>query len=288
MAADQKISVEKFLNTLTDINCSSDELQLVIFDWIFDYSELEVTRDGISSYFSNKESELQGNPDDEGFYADICDKLSIVKTISETIQSRNNVPEITEKAKAFSIILDKIISEVENFRLEKQKRTAETEGKQDDSDVDWKTIAESYEKKIAELKDKIFATEKKLEEINNKFDSKTFSILMNTVSILAIFVAIAFAGFGSFSLISTISLNPTDPILMNMLYLFLIGFFVYNLILIFVYFIFAIIGRDNVHIKSIFIGTSENKKINFFEILDIILLVCVVVLCVLLKFNITI
>lgn len=109
------------------------------------------------------------------------------------------------------------------------------------SPTDFQAVFDSYDKKIEELQNKLESVSGSVHEQYNLFDSKVFQLLVNTVSILGIFVAIAFAGFGGMSLLSNITIDMTNNFYSSVFTLFLIALFVYNMLLLLIYFIFVIL-----------------------------------------------
>lgn len=153
---------------------------------------------------------------------------------------------------------------------------------------DVKAIFDSYDKKIEELQNKLESVSDNVHEQYNLFDSKVFQLLVNTVAILGIFVAIAFAGFGGMSLLSNVTIDITNNFYSSVFTLFLIALFVYNMLLLLIYFIFVILrtfGNNN----RMFMRIINNNKINISElrawqtfkplfIVDIVLFIMTVIL----------
>lgn len=153
---------------------------------------------------------------------------------------------------------------------------------------DVKAIFDSYDKKIEELQNKLESVSDNVHEQYNLFDSKVFQLLVNTVAILGIFVAIAFAGFGGMSLLSNVTIDITNNFYSSVFTLFLIALFVYNMLLLLIYFIFVILrtfGNSN----RMFMRIINNNKINISElrawqtfkplfIVDIVLFIMTVIL----------
>ena len=123
------------------------------------------------------------------------------------------------------------------------------------------TTDEQQRKNVAELKAKIDDLYSRLEAANNLMENKTFALLVNTVSILGIFVAIAYTGFGVVSIFSSIdlgvSIKCTTAFLKNIFFLLLTALLSYNLLLLLVYFIFKL-SRPISFANTI--GSSINNK----------------------------
>lgn len=101
-----------------------------------------------------------------------------------------------------------------------------------------------HEESLKEIKDKIKELNGTVHEANKFIDDKIFTLLLNTVAILGIFVAIAFAGFGVVSIFSSIdlkvSLISTNAFFKNIFFLLLVALLSYNLLLLLVYFIYKL------------------------------------------------
>ena len=98
--------------------------------------------------------------------------------------------------------------------------------------------------KIRSFKEDIEDAKQEIKNANNAFNDKIFSLLINTVAILGIFVTIAFAGYGIGTIFSNIDLKTAlvseEAFVKNIFYLLLTTFLCYNLILLLVYFIFKL------------------------------------------------
>ena len=89
---------------------------------------------------------------------------------------------------------------------------------------------------------------KSIEKQNN---DRIFNLLLNTISILGIFVAIAFGGVGSLNVIEALPFDVKQGIPTNAFYLSLGALFVYNLLFLLFYCIFKILESfDKVRFKS--------------------------------------
>lgn len=91
---------------------------------------------------------------------------------------------------------------------------------------------------------RIDAADKRIEAANSRIDDKVFTLLLNTVAILGIFVAISFTGFGTVSIFSSINLEAfsanSNSFFRSIFFLLLVGLLSYNLLLLLVYFIFKL------------------------------------------------
>ncbi len=113
-----------------------------------------------------------------------------------------------------------------------------------DVEPDYKTVLQSYENKIKELKQQLESVVSTVENRTNNIDTKLFSVIINTVAILGIFVAIAIAGFGTVSIASNVIIDLSGNILKSTFFVVLIGLVVYNFILLLMYFIMEIVNKN--------------------------------------------
>ncbi len=150
----------------------------------------------------------------------------------------------------------------------------EKTSKQDQEDLSGKaTSLKSYDEKAEEIQKRLEKLESKLEKYEGALNDRLFSLIINTVAILGIFVAVAFAGFGANTLFSQIVFDTAEDTITNTFYLSLTALFVYNLLFLLFYCIFKIIER-----------LSPDKKIGLWEhcwaflIIDILGLILTVIL----------
>ncbi len=126
---------------------------------------------------------------------------------------------------------------------------------------------------------------KKLKEQKEMFDSKVFQVLLNTVSLLGIFVAIAFTGFGTITIFSNIDIETwmqsAETFVKNTFVLLSTSFLAYNLLLLLVYFIYKLSrplnpnASDSPDKKD---DSSHNIKLWPFITIDVLLFLLVVAL----------
>lgn len=101
-----------------------------------------------------------------------------------------------------------------------------------------------HEEYLKEVKGKLKDLNIAINKANKLIDDKIFTLLINTVAILGIFVAIAFAGFGVTTIFSSIdfaeAFSSKENLIKSVLFLFLIALLSYNMLLILVYFIYKL------------------------------------------------
>ena len=121
------------------------------------------------------------------------------------------------------------------------------------------TAIEQHDDKLAEINNKITQLDDKVDNANKTIDNKFFNLLINTVSILGIFVAIAFAGISVTSIFPTIDINTAllseEYLLKTIFYLLLVALLCYNLLLLLIYLIFKLS-------RPLFISVNKEKDVS--------------------------
>lgn len=106
------------------------------------------------------------------------------------------------------------------------------------------STVEQHESNLDEIKGRINDLNSDIKTANKLIDDKIFTLLINTVAILGIFVAIAFTGLGTMSIFSNIDLKTaigsTEAFIKNVFFILLVSTMVYNLLILLVYFIFKL------------------------------------------------
>lgn len=106
------------------------------------------------------------------------------------------------------------------------------------------TAKETQKAKILEIKGDLDTLDRKVDSAVKRIDEKVFTLLINTVAVLGIFVAIAFTGFGTFSLFDQVKIADAvqsfPSFIKSVFFILLISFASYNLLLLLVYFIFKL------------------------------------------------
>lgn len=161
-----------------------------------------------------------------------------------------------EKLNLFLQFLNELVSIIRtegNVRAEQQKKLSDTSDKKY---VELQNIDVLREQliKLNKLQESATDALKKSEKTQEELDSKIFSLLINTVAILGIFVAIAFAGLGITSLFSDLDFATAfaskENFIRTVFFLFLVALLSYNLLLLLIYFIYKLS-------RPIFMGTVE-------------------------------
>lgn len=195
------------------------------------------------------------------------------------LYKKNNLADNTNKIDEFKSILNKTSRFISEIGKERDKKVAKQT-----SPIE--SALEDNEGKLLQLKEKIDKLEDRIATIDDKNDNKMFTLIINNIAILGIFVAVAFTGFGSVSIVSSIHLRASGDIFKNTYYILLMGFVVYNLLFLLIYFIFKICSF-NLQSKQ----TEIENKISFskvmqlkpYLIIDVILMVATILMFLLSK-----
>jgi len=193
-----------------------------------------------------------------------------------TKEGNKSEKEYLEKLQKTLTLLEGV-SKVYQSVIESRK-TAETSA--DAALVQQKEVLRELNSKVKAYKDEIDESKKEMQRISTSFNDKIFSVLINTVSLLGIFVTIAFAGFGVASIFSNIdlatALSSEEAFVKNIFYILLTSLLSYNLLLLLVYFIFRIsrpLSSLPMHIQKRVASFSESINLTAFLWIDGILAV---------------
>lgn len=173
----------------------------------------------------------ESNKNDE----DYCNKLTKVKQLLDELSKIYQ--DINEQREATKVQYD------ESYTLVQQK-----------------DVLRELKAQTKELKNDIDKANRDIIKANDSLDNKMFTLLINTVAILGIFVAIAFAGLGITSLFNNINFTEAfisqGNLVKSVFFLLLIATLSYNLLLLLVYFIY----RLSRPLSEIDIKTSKGKS----------------------------
>lgn len=239
----------EFLNKI--LKCSSDKEKMKSF--FYENKSIDVEEpdeESVKSFL---------NTIDESKITDFGNKLYILSNICFTEKSsaeKYGGNEFATQAQTFLTNIKKIMSIYDNLlsscNESKKKNTPKNMGSGEQGDVHRALV------EINSLKGQINSTK-------DAFEDRSLSILTNNISILGIFVAIAFAGFGVMSIFPEISISYAMEsrlaLIKTTFFLILTALLVYNLLLLLCYFIFKLtqafgIKQDN---KFSFLGTISLK-----------------------------
>ena len=156
------------------------------------------------------------------------------------------------------------------------------------------TFEKSVDGKVKEIQGKFAEFDTKFNDLNNKINEKMydfykdlnsshFSLIVNNVSILGIFVAIVFAGYSTINLFENVCIDFSENFLISIFSIMLLSTLTYNLLIVLFYFIHKInrINRiikkkDNVSIGESIPEFKETYKP--FLIIDYILIAITILL----------
>ena len=171
-----------------------------------------------------------------------------------------------------------LIKEVVKEQIELQNAAAKNDEETSGKATSYQSFSEKTDEiqsRLNAIDERLHTQEGKLEKHEGTLNDKLFSLIINTVAILGIFVAVAFAGFGANTLFSNISFEASGDIWTNTFYLCLTAFLAYNLLFLLFYCIFKIIE----HLSSK-ITINLWKQCWAFIVLDVIMLALTVYLFV--------
>ncbi len=187
---------------------------------------------------------------EDGSLSTIKDRLGICTScIDKQADLLEDQRDLTDKLLVFkNNIIDffDIIQEVVNEKLISQKAAEEKETDATGTATSYQSFDEKtkeIQNRLDAIENKLQTQERKLEKHEGTLNDKLFTLIINTVAILGIFVAVAFAGFGANTLFSNIVFTTDADIYTNTFYLSLTAFFAYNLLFLLFYCIFKIIER---------------------------------------------
>lgn len=200
------------------------------FDIIFELKDVNVDLKEINNFLSQK---------DEDF---IDSTIQSLKMIVEACEQEDNITFIgTKFLETFKNNICSILQILEKI-IKSNSASTQDSGE---------TFKKSVDDKVQEMQDKFIAFDTRLNESNMLIDkhfdkveadlnSAYSSLLVNNISILGIFVAIAFAGFFTTSIFSQIKIDFNEFFLVSVFSIILISFLVYNLLMVLFYFIYKI------------------------------------------------
>lgn len=147
----------------------------------------------------------------------------------------------SEKLTLIKNLLDQLSKIYQNIN---EKRQLEKSQNNDYTIDQNKDVLREVKRQTQELKADIDKANRDIKKANESLDNKMFTLLLNTVAILGIFVAIAFAGFGITSLFSNIDFEQAfesqSNLVKTVFFLLMMATLSYNLLLMLVYFIYKL------------------------------------------------
>ena len=131
-----------------------------------------------------------------------------------------------------------------------------------------KDVLREINRDIRSFKKDIDDSKAEMKRISESFNDKIFSVLINTVSLLGIFVTLAFAGFGIATIFSNINfeeaIKSEEAFVKNIFFVLMTSWLSYNLLLLLVYFIFKL-SRP----LSLFAKENEQQTLSFSQLFNL-------------------
>lgn len=223
------MTIIDFLNKLNEKEFKNEAISAVFHALVYDlnnetlnYNETEVKQEFMKLY----PNELSAFGAKLGRCLAICnEELENLSSVANTTYAQN-LRKIEPHIKQITAIYSDVLSNASN------KKDSE------------ETAIAQHDKSLKEIKVRIKSLNDDIVNANKLIDDKIFTLLINTVSILGIFVAIAFAGFGTMSIISGLDLKimteSTGGFIKGIFFMLLIALLSYNLLLLLIYFIFKL------------------------------------------------
>ncbi len=236
-----------FLNKL--LKCSSEESKIrELFNEIKDFDIEESDDESVKDFISRiEESKITDFGDKLYILSHVCvdEKNAAEKYGGKDYANKSN--SLLTKVKGIMTIYDQVLNPCDGDK-KNQTNSPRNIGSGEHGDIN-RALNE-----INSLKTQINSTK-------DSFEDRSISILTNNISILGIFVAIAFAGFGVMSIFPEIDISYAVISRINFIkvtfFLMLTTLMVYNLLLLLAYFIFKLtqafgVKQEN---KSSFLGS---------------------------------
>lgn len=288
-------TVSNFIQNLLDIECTQETISVFYHEFLysFDNKIANFTKEDVTpkiKELSNEEkadfiTKLERCASEAQKEHDIISKAQD-KEQNKNSNSKQNKDSNGEQNKGYIQKIESVKSFFEKLKATYYEigKDAQTE-KSSNSDA---TVIEQQNSIIKDINNKIIKLNEDVKKANEAIDSKVFSLFINTVAILGIFVAIAFAGFGVTSIFSNIDFATSFASISNfsksIFVLCLVAWFSYNLLLLLVYFIYKLSRPFTKNTKK---SNEKNDnteqfsntiKLKPFVIIDVIMLILTVVL----------
>jgi len=204
--------------------------QSAFFECVLKFRNSKIDKDEIDKYLLTK---------DQSFFEQTIASLEMILEYCKKKEFRETIN--SDILTTFSNNVESIIQIVKKHEKESKAPVPDT-GDTFKLSVDYKvreiqTKFEKFDSDFASLKD---ATNAHFEKVEENMKQTYSSMIINNISILGIFVAIVFAGFSSISIFSEIAFDFVNSYAKSLFLVFLIVFFVYNLLVMLFYFIYKV------------------------------------------------
>lgn len=273
------MTVKALLDLILAINTDTQSISAFIVKHLINNPhlfELEIEENAVNNYISKLDDSKKTSLGNRlSLLEDGCnEKIKLTKEV--------NSEEYTLKVNKSNQSIKKLIEFYDAEMKRESDNLAALKAERNSEQGDYERATQS----INNIKADINRANGNIDDINSKiekqyeiFDSKVFQVLINTVSLLGIFVAIAFAGFGTLTIFTNIDIatwmQSRESFIKNTFVLLATSFFAYNLLLLLIYFIYklsrplSIIKKNDGFSKEYI----SNNRVNLrpFLIIDIIL-----------------
>lgn len=196
-------------------------------------------------------------------------------------EGNKNEKDYLEKLEKTAALLE-TMSKVYQATIEAKR--AVTVNNSDSALLQQKQVLLEINENVKIYKREVDESREELKRISTSLNDKIFSVLINTVSLLGIFVTIAFAGFGVASVFSNVNLDVAlrseEAFVKNIFYILLTALLSYNLLLLLVYFIYKLsrplndlndLRNSSVHQRRRVVSFSQSISLKAFLWIDGIL-----------------
>lgn len=241
----------EFVMNIATIYREVSKEESILLNYVYLLNNSDVNEEEVMHYFVQK-----GKDNDNGidFFHETGNSLSIILERCDSSKFKSFIQgDILNK---FKNSLEKILKVLDKYEKNKEESNKSDVKNEDIED----TFRSSVDKKVREMQIKFEVFDKKFEKFEQDLNTSYTSLLINNVSILGIFVAIAFTGISSIKLFSKITVNFYMHFATSLFSLILVSFLTYNLLLMLFYFIYKI-NKINSKDKD-----NENSRfVRFFE-----------------------
>lgn len=223
------MTVKDFLEKLSKIEVKSEPISAVYRTFVYEF------KDEVLIYDKDQVREtLQTLPVES--FSSFGVKLG--RCLSDCQEERKNLSTVADTLYAQNVTkVEKLIEELVSLYYEVANNKT---SKKDSTE----TALSQHDAYLKEVKTKLKDLNTAVDNANKLIDDKIFTLLINTVAILGIFVAIAFAGFGVTNIFSNLDFSQAfaskENLIKSVFFLFLTAVLSYNLLLLLVYFIYKL------------------------------------------------
>lgn len=223
------MTVKDFLEKLGAIEVKIETISAVYRTFVYDFN------DNVLNYDENfVRNILQGFSAED--FASFGVKLG--RCLSDCKEERKDLSVIADTSYAKNIVkIEQLIENLVNIYYEVANNNS---SKKDNTT----TAIAQHDEYLQEIKGKLKSLNDDIVAANKLIDDKIFTLLINTVAILGIFVAIAFAGFGVSSIFSNLdftqAFSSKEALVKSVFFLLLTAVLSYNLLLLLVYFVYKL------------------------------------------------